>query len=145
VRPGLFAQKRIFGAPEISSLGNLSERARGSARSETGMRIVSDWLVNARGVGLGDGEAELEGDGELVTLALSEGDGVALLVASADAVGVGEDVGVADAVALGTGSGVPPESSSARVGPTFAKMTAIRTRSKRRKARVFALRGFSSK
>lgn len=145
MRPGLFAQKRIFGAPEISNLGNLSERARGSARSETGIRIVSDWLVNARGVGLGDGEVELEGDGELVTLALSEGDGVVLLVASADAVGVGEDVGVADAVALGTGSGVPPESSSARVGPTFAKKSATAIRSNKRNTSVFALLGLSSK
>ena len=81
----------------------------------------------------------------LVALALSEGDGVVLLVASAEADGVGEGDEVADAVGFATGSGVPPESSSARVGPTFAKRTAIKTRSKRRKARVFALRGLSSK
>ena len=54
------------------------------------MRIVSDWLVNARGVGLGDVEIDAVGVGELVGEALGEADGSGL----ADISGVGEGVGV---------------------------------------------------
>ena len=123
----------------------MSERARGSARSETGIRIVRDWLVRARGVGVGDGEIEPDGEGELVGVTLGEGVGSALLVADSDGVGVAEAKGLEVAAAVCAGSGVPPESSSARVGPTFAKKSAITIRSKRRRARVLNLRGLSSK
>jgi len=125
----------------------LSVRARGSARSETGIRIVSDWLVKARGVGVGDGDGEIEpdGEGELVGVTLGEGVGSALLVADSDGVGVAEAKRLEVAAAVCAGSGVPPVSSSARVGPTFAKKSAITIRSKRRRARVLNLRGLSSK
>ena len=67
-------------------MGNLSVFALGSARSETGMRIVSDWLVKARGVGVGDGDAD--GDAEALDVGLGAEDASALTVGSGDAVGV---------------------------------------------------------
>ncbi len=107
--------------------------------------MVSDWLVKARGVGVGDGETDPVGEGELVEVRLGEEDGSALLVADSDGVGIAAGNGLDDATVVCAGSGVPPESSSARVGPTFAKMSAITIRSKRRNASVLTLRGLSSK
>ena len=97
----MFAQKRIFGAPDISSFGNLSVRARGSARSETGMRIVSDWLVSARGVGVGDADGEVEGEPDVAGFTLGDADASALVVGSGDA----ESDGVTDAEGLAAATG----------------------------------------
>ena len=109
------------------------------------MRIVSDWLVAACGVGVADTEAV--GDAEALDVGLGVEDTSALAVGSGDAVGVevSDGDGLADATGDWIGSGVPPESSSARVGPTFAKKSATAIRSNKRNASVFALLGLSSK
>ena len=97
----MFAQKRIFGAPDISSFGNLSVRARGSARSETGIRMVSDWLVSARGVGVGDADGEVEGEADVIGFTLGDADASTLVVGSGDA----ESDGVTDAEGLADATG----------------------------------------
>ena len=88
--------------------------------------MISPWLVKAWGGTVGDGVAV--GLSETLTGGVTSGDACAV----ADSLGVGDGVADCSGARVWVATGVPPDNSSARVGPTLARKSATSVRRRKR-------------